>query len=207
MVVLSCSPPRFIPCVNLEECGCPKFDKLMQRGFLKVLWCSNGIDMLKEVISLPALAFKFEMSFLKEQGQHLRILSVFGFNTGSYDLNVLKQYIIPPLLEDGIEMCIKRNQTYMSLQTERLRFLDICNFLAAGSSYAGFLKAYGCEESKGFFPYEWISVEKLDHPSLPPHQAFYSKLRGENITEEDYHHCQVVSPVMYPDTKHRNVSL
>ena len=27
-----------------------------------------GVDMLKEAISLPGLAFKFEMSFLKEQG-------------------------------------------------------------------------------------------------------------------------------------------
>ena len=30
-----------------------------------------GVDMLKEAISLPGLAFKFEMSFLKEQGLHL----------------------------------------------------------------------------------------------------------------------------------------
>ena len=129
---------------------------------------------------------------IEELDQHLRILSVFGFNTGSYDLNVLKQYIIPHLLEDGIEMCIKRNQNYMFLQSTKLRFLDICNFLAPGISYAKFLKAYDCQEEKGFFPYEWISVEKLDDPSLPPHQAFYSKLRGENISEEDYHHCQTV---------------
>ena len=34
-------------------------------------WCQYGVDMLKEAISLPGLAFKFEMSFLKEQGLHL----------------------------------------------------------------------------------------------------------------------------------------
>ena len=35
------------------------------------------------------------------------------------------------------------------------------NFLAAGSSYAGFLKAYNCQQEKGFFPYEWLdSLEK-----------------------------------------------
>ena len=34
-------------------------------------WRRYGVNMLKEAISLPTLAFKFEMSFLKEQGLHL----------------------------------------------------------------------------------------------------------------------------------------
>lgn len=32
------------------------------------LWHRYGIDMLKKAISLPGLAFKFEMSCFKEQG-------------------------------------------------------------------------------------------------------------------------------------------
>ena len=35
------------------------------------LWHRYGVDVLKEAISLPGLAFKFEISFLKEQGLHL----------------------------------------------------------------------------------------------------------------------------------------
>jgi len=71
--------------------------------------------------------------------------------------------------------------------------LDVSNFLAAGSSYAGFLKAYGCTESKGFFPYEWVdSLEKLEEPQLPPHSAFYSSLKNSNITAEEYKYCQEV---------------
>ena len=34
-------------------------------------WHRYGIDMLKEAISLPGLAFKFQMSFFMEQGLHL----------------------------------------------------------------------------------------------------------------------------------------
>ena len=34
-------------------------------------WCRYSIDMLKEAINLPGLAFKFEMSFQGEQGLHL----------------------------------------------------------------------------------------------------------------------------------------
>ena len=43
------------------------------------------------------------------------------------------------------------------------------------------MKAYGCEEPKGIFPYEWFdSMDKLDFPSLPPMSAFYSKLKRSN---------------------------
>ena len=35
-------------------------------------------------------------------------------------------------------------------------------------------------------------MKKLDETSLPPKEAFYSKLTGEGITDEDYHHAQTV---------------
>ena len=47
---------------------------------------------------------------------------------------------------------IKKLNTFMCVTTERLRFLDVLNFLAPGFSYDAFLKAYGCTLTKGFFP-------------------------------------------------------
>ena len=38
--------------------------------------------------------------------------------------------------------------------------------------------------TKGFFSYE------LDQSWLPPHEAFYSTLREQNITDEGYAYCQ-----------------
>ena len=35
-------------------------------------------------------------------------------------------------------------------------------------------------------------MKKLDETSLPPREAFYSKLTGEGITDEDYQHAQTV---------------
>ena len=35
-------------------------------------------------------------------------------------------------------------------------------------------------------------MNKLDETSLPPKDAFYSKLTGESITDEDYQHAQTV---------------
>ena len=35
-------------------------------------------------------------------------------------------------------------------------------------------------------------MKKLDKTSLPPKSAFYSKLTGEGITDEDYQHAHTV---------------
>ena len=46
---------------------------------------------------------------------------------------------------------------------------------------------------KGVYSYEYIDcLNKLDETSLPPKQAFYSKLTGEGITDEDYQHAHTV---------------
>ena len=40
--------------------------------------------------------------------------------------------------------------------------LDITNYLPAGTSYKNFLKAYGVEERKFFFPYDYLtSVDRF----------------------------------------------
>ena len=36
------------------------------------------------------------------------------------------------------------------------------------------------------------AYKKLDEPSLPPKEEFYSKLTGEGITDEDYQHAHTV---------------
>ena len=70
---------------------------------------------------------------------------------------------------------------------------DITNFIAPGSNYEGYLKAFGVEESKGFFLYQWVdSLEKLKFEALPPQEAFYSTLRQECISDEDYQFCKRV---------------
>lgn len=85
---------------------------------------------------------------------------------------------------------IKKNNSYTCIANDQFKFLDISNYLAAGTSYSGFLKAYDVTESKGFFPYEYLTnADKLLETKLPPHLAFYSSLKGKNITEEEYLYC------------------
>ncbi len=46
---------------------------------------------------------------------------------------------------------------------------------------------------KGFYPYEYMdSFERFNETALPPKEAFFSSLKGEGISDEDYTHAQNV---------------
>ena len=80
---------------------------------------------------------------------------------------------------------IKKRTAYSYISNYRFKFLDVINYLAPGVNYSKFLKAYHAEESKSYFPYEWFdSTEKLNHPCLPPYEAFWSELKKRNTLEE-----------------------
>ena len=56
--------------------------------------------------------------------------------------------------EDGqIRFTINRSSSMCCFESLHLRFVDITNFIRPGSNYANYLKAFGVEEPKGFFPY------------------------------------------------------
>ena len=122
----------------------------------------------------------------------LHQLPVVGFNSGRYDLNAIKKFFVPLLIHNNAAV-IKRQNTYMCLSTDKLKFVDICNYLAPGVSYDKYLKAYGCELQKGHFPYEYMdNLQKLEDRVLPPQSAFFSRLKNEGISNDDYALCQAV---------------
>ena len=122
----------------------------------------------------------------------LRQLPVIGFNSGKYDLNMIKRSFVPLLIYNNAAV-IKRQNTYMCLYTDKLKFLDMVNYLAPGVSYAKYLTAYGCELGKGHFPYEYMDdLQKLEDRVLPPQSAFFSRLKNEGISNDDYARCQAV---------------
>ena len=122
----------------------------------------------------------------------LHKLPVIGFNSGKYDLNMIKRSFVPLLISNNAAV-IKRQNTYMCLYTDKLKFVDICNYLAPGVSYTKYPTAYGCELGKGHFPYEYMDdLQKLEDRSLPPQAVFYSRLKNEGISNDDYARCQAV---------------
>ena len=74
----------------------------------------------------------------------------------------------------------------MCLSNDHLKFPDMTIYIAPGFSYDTFQKAYGCEVTKGHFPYEYMDcLEMLDDTALPPKEIIFSQLKNE-----DYTSCQ-----------------
>ena len=122
---------------------------------------------------------------------------VLGLNSAKYDLNLIKRSIARHLNMHDEEQkgtfIFKKCNAYACIASDQFKFLDMSQFLAAGSLYAGFLKAFNVEEAKSFFCYDWFtSIEELHYSSLPDHKDFYIALKGCNISAEDYQFCQKV---------------
>ena len=114
---------------------------------------------------------------------------MFVFNSGKYDLNLIKPYLLPYIIhERDIQPTVfKKANHFVSLIFGFVQFLDILNFLGGAISLDSFLKAYKTSETKLFFPYEWFdSLEKLDATFLPPYDCFFSKLRNYNPLEKEF---------------------
>ena len=141
----------------------------------------------EESVSDPKMRSHFAnvvSTMIKEFDKYLSQVPVIGFNSGKYDLNLVKRHIMLYITDHYQEneiFTIKRNNSYLAIAVTDMKFLDISNYLAAGCSYSKFLKAYGCETPKGIFPYEWFdSEEKLMQNHLPKPEEFYSRLTNDN---------------------------
>ena len=104
-----------------------------------------------------------------------------GFNSGTYDLNLIKKHFAEKLAGTTNKVRVaKHGNKIMFLLTSGFRFLDIINYLGPRTSYEKWVKAYECETTKSWFPYEWFDKpEKLDYPGLPDYPHWYSKLKDE----------------------------
>ena len=125
--------------------------------------------------------------------QHLErytnTLPVFGFNSERYDINLIKSYLIPYLInEKDIEpSVIKKANDFVSFKFGDVQLLDIMNFLGGATTLDSFLKAYKASELKGYFPYEWFDTpNKLDEQQLPSYDDFYSKLKNSNPLDKEF---------------------
>ena len=130
---------------------------------------------------------------LIELQEHLKryrnVLPVFGFTSAKYDINLIKSYLLPILInERNMEpTVIKKANQFVSFKFGDVQLLDIMNFLGGATSLDSFLKAYKTAETKGFFPYEWFDCpQKMNNSELPPYDAFFSKLRNVDPLEKDY---------------------
>ena len=75
--------------------------------------------------------------------RYCNVLPVFGFNSAKYDLNLIKSFLLPILInERDIEpTVIKKANQFISFKFGDIQLLDIMNFLGGATSLDSFLKA------------------------------------------------------------------
>ena len=118
-----------------------------------------------------------------------KVITVFGFNSAKYDLNLVKSYLLPNLVnERSVEpTVIKKANQFILFKFGDIQLFDIMNFLGGSTSLDSFLKGYKTSETKEFFPHEWFDhPDKMQNTELPTYDAFYSKLRSCNPLEAEY---------------------
>ena len=134
-----------------------------------------------------------QKNLLIELQEHLErycnVLPVFGFNSAKYDINLIKYYLLPFLInERNLELTmIKKANQFLSFKFGDVQLLDKMNFLGGATSLDSIVKDYKTAETKGFFPYEWFDCpQKMNNSELPPYDAFFNKLRNVNPLEKDF---------------------
>ena len=141
-------------------------------------------------------------------------IPVFYHGLRHYDAHVLLKEAGTELEGQKITVIPNTMEQYVSFNIGPFQFLDSLQFMAASlETLVNNLKAgtSGAEKfpilrqcypderdqqlllRKGVFPYEYLtSADVFEEQQLPPRAAFYSRLRGEEISKADYHHAQAV---------------
>ena len=125
--------------------------------------------------------------------RYCNVLTIFGFNSAKYDINLIKSYLLPILVnEQDIDTTVtKKAKQFLSFKFGDIQLLDIMNFFGGANSCDSILKAYKAKKTEGFFPYEWFHCpERMNSKELTPHESFFSTLRNNNPLEKDYNDFQ-----------------
>ena len=87
----------------------------------------------------------------KQWRQWVNQVPVIGFNSGKYDLNMVKEYFEKKISYNKEDECsedvfaAKKENDYMFLTTSKFKFLDVKNYVVPGLSYDAWCKSMGCK--------------------------------------------------------------
>ena len=128
----------------------------------------------------------------KQWKQWVNQVPVIGFNSGKYDIDMVKEYFVKEISYNKEIECnkdvfvAKKENDYMFLITPKVKFLDIKNYIGPGLSHDAWCKSMGCRLQKLMFPYEWLdSHERLSHVGPVGYKIFYSSLKP-TIAKNEY---------------------
>ena len=133
------------------------------------------------------------IDFQEHLERYCNVLPVFGFNSAKYDINLIKSYLLPILVneQDVEQTVIKKADQCVSFKIGDIQLLDVMIFLGGATSLDSFLKAYKTKDTNDFSPYEWFDCPaKMNNRELPPYDLFFSILRNSNSLKKDYNDFQ-----------------
>ena len=118
----------------------------------------------------------------------------YAFDSTNYD----NQLFITKLAKKiRLKVLTKIDENYISIEMGYAKALDMFRFFhplsldaiskTLSDKECVTLNKFGLERRKGNFRYEWFdSIDKLHETTLPPKEAFYSKLKQSGITDKEY---------------------
>ena len=144
-----------------------------------------------------------------------RYLPIVVLNLRGYDSHLIskKAHNIKNKIGDKqINVIPNSYEKFMSFSIGALKFIDSFQFMASSleklaenlcdpidkyknfnSMKAEFPEQYEILCQKGVYQYDFVDdVSKLDYNGLPPIESFYSKLKQEGITNDEYERAQKV---------------
>ena len=134
-------------------------------------------------------------------------IPIYFFNGMKYDNIILLKSLCDIYKDDITIKCIgNSSEQFKSIQFKfknmkySFKLLDICNFIKGSLSSLSenlsdeyriitkkhFPNNFELLKQKAFFPYEWITEENIYDKKLPSIDHFYSSLKLQNITQEQY---------------------
>ena len=119
---------------------------------------------------------------------------IYAFNSTNYDNHL---FITKLAKKIRLKVLTKTDKNYISIDMGYAKTLDMFRFFhplsldaiskTLSDKECVTLSKFGLERRKGIFPYEWFdSIDKLHETTLPPKEAFYSKLKQSGITDKEY---------------------
>ena len=141
------------------------------------------------------------------------LIPVICHNMKSYDSHLILNSLGTSFQDSEISAVAQNTEKFICFTIDCFKFMDsmqflncsldslVCN-LAKGdaSSFVSTRRHYNDDEDKinlvtckGVYPYEYMDgPHRFDETVLPPSEAFFSKLYGEGISEEEYARAQNV---------------
>ena len=111
-----------------------------------------------QISKISKISLRFPDEVKKQWEQWVNQVPLIGFDSGKYDLDIVKKYFVQDIHYNKVGDCnddvfaAEKENEYMFLTTSKFKFLDFKNCIGPGLSYDGWCKSMGCRLQKLVFP-------------------------------------------------------